>query len=67
MDWCGASFEGPGMPAFFVPLNNDNSTLYFLVKRVPQLLGLSSPNFDKYRSLSYPSYPIRGRLRGDAT
>ena len=48
MDWCGASFEGPGMPAFFVPLNNDNSTLYFPVQRVPQLLGLSSPNVDIY-------------------
>ena len=31
MDWCGASFEGPGMSAFFVPSNNDNLTF------IPQL------------------------------
>ena len=60
MDWCGSSFEGPGMSAFFV-LNIGKLTFYCPVKRVPEHLGLSSPNVDIYRSLSYPSYPICGR------
>ena len=62
-----SKFRGASYVSLFCSLETRQSNVYSPVKRVLQLLGLSSPDVNIYLLLSYPSYVICGRLRGDAT